>query len=66
MAPHSVTLAWKIPWGHKESKMTERQECDTGSFHTLTIVSNAAMNVGCIIYLFVFMFLPTSDVYPGI
>ena len=24
MTTHSSILAWKIPWGHKESDMTER------------------------------------------
>ena len=24
MAPHSSTLAWRIPWGHKELDMTEQ------------------------------------------
>ena len=33
MPTHSSILAWRIPWGHKESDMTERLSIHFTSLH---------------------------------
>ena len=44
--PTLLLLPGKFHGAKKSQRWLSDWECDTGSFHTLTIVSNAAMNVG--------------------